>query len=168
MWKGVSDLIAEIKRCEEAGATTAALAMAYICIDTMTILALPVGCEKHVRSDFIAWTNKYLRGHEDQLYQYRGIDVYGARCALLHTFGSEVNYHQQNPDAKKFAYHDSTKHIYDPTQNQNLVIIGITSFINDVLRAVNKFIHDCKIDNDLRTRVETRFPAVLNIFPLNI
>jgi hypothetical protein len=55
----------------------------------------------------------YLKGHEDQPYQYRGLDVYGARCALLHAFGSEGDYHQQCPDAKKFGYHDGGKHAYE-------------------------------------------------------
>lgn len=103
MWEGISGLVAEIKRCEAAGATTAAVSMAFICIDTMAFLALPAGKDKQARTDFITWVDTYLKGHEDQPYQYRGIDVYGARCALLHAFGSEADYHQRYPDVKKFA-----------------------------------------------------------------
>ena len=36
LWAGITGLVKEIKRCEEAGAVAAAVAMAYICIDTMT------------------------------------------------------------------------------------------------------------------------------------
>jgi len=46
MWDAVSGLIAEIKCCEREGATTAAVAMAYVCIDTMAFLALPTGQDK--------------------------------------------------------------------------------------------------------------------------
>ena len=42
MWAAITGLLAEIKRCEAAGATTAAVAVAYVCIDTMAFLSLPV------------------------------------------------------------------------------------------------------------------------------
>jgi hypothetical protein len=153
MWNGVSGLIAEIKRCEGAGATTAAVAMAFVCIDTMAFLALPQGRDKQGRTDFIAWVDAYVKGHEDQPYQYRGLDVYGARCALLHAFGSEAD------------YHDGGKHAYDPAQDEHLVIIGTASFLNDIVHAVGAFCEACKADQDLRVRVESRLPKVLATFP---
>lgn len=165
MWGGVKALLAEIKKCEEAGATTAAVAMAYISIDTMAFLALPAGKEVQGKSDFITWVDKYLTGHHDQPYQYRGLDVYGARCALLHAFGSEADFHDKNPDAKKYGYHDGGKHAYDPNINDHLVLIGTASLINDVLIAIEKFIETCKADSDLRQRVEGRLTKVLATFP---
>lgn len=167
MWKGVSGLIAEIKRCQDAGATTAAVVMAFICMDTMAFLSLPAGKDKQVRADFITWVDAYLKGHKEQSYQYRGLDVYGARCALLHAFGSEADYHQQYPDAKRFGYHDGGKHAYDPTVDEHLVLIGVASFLNDVLHAVEAFCEACKADQDLRARVESRLPKILATFPVN-
>lgn len=166
MWQGVSGLVAEIKRCEAAGATTAALALAFVCIDTMAFLSLPADRDKQGRSDFIDWADTYLQGHADQPYQYRGTDVYGARCALLHAFGSEVGYHQQNPDVKKFGYHDGGKHAFDPSVDERLVLIGTVSFLNDVVHAVGAFCEACKLDEDLRGRVESRLPQVLATFPI--
>jgi hypothetical protein len=163
--QSVLDLISEIKKCETAGATTAALAMAFICIDTMAFLGLPAGTDKQVRADFIAWVDRYLKGHEDQPYKYRGLDVYGARCAFLHAFGSEVDFHKQNSDAMKFGYHDGGKHAYDPAIDKHLVIIGTASFLNDVVGAVGGFVEDWKNDLDLRTRVASRLPRVLATFP---
>lgn len=163
-WKPVTGLIAEIKKCERVGATTAAVAMAYICIDTMAFLALPAGKEKQGRTEFIEWCDKYLQACADQPYKYRGIDVYGARNALLHVFGSEVDYHDKVPQAKKFGYHDGGEHTYDPTQDERLVIIGTASFINDVVRAVRAFVGACKADADLQVRVEGRLPQLLATF----
>lgn len=168
MWNGVTDLVAEIKKCEAAGATTAAVAMAFVCIDTMAFLSLPAGRERQGRSDFIVWVDTYIKGHESQPYQYRGIDVYGARCAVLHAFGSEVDYHQQFPDAKKYCYHDGGEHGYDPAANEHLVIIGTASFLNDVICGVQSFAETCTTDPDLRARVEGRLPRVLTIFPAPI
>jgi hypothetical protein len=163
--KSVLDLISEIKKCEAAGATTAAVTMAFICIDTMAFLGLPAGKNKQGRADFIAWVDRYVKGHEDQPYKYRGLDVYGARCAVLHAFGTEVDFHKQNPDAKKFGYHDGCKHAYDPAIDQHLVIIGTASFLNDIVTAVGDFVEDWKNDLDLRARVVSRLPRVLEAFP---
>jgi hypothetical protein len=166
MWEGVSRLVAEINRCEAGGATTAAVAMAFVCIDTMAFLSLPPENDKQGRADFIDWVDAYLKGHEDQPYQYRGLDVYGARCALLHAFGSEADYHQQYPNAKMFGYHDGGKHAYDPAQDEHLVIIGTASFLNDVVHGVGAFCEACKADAELRARVESRLPKVLAAFSM--
>src|SRR5216684_6475820 len=143
MWDGVLALVAEIKKCEEAGATAAAVAMAFVCVDTMAFLSLPDGRESQTREDFISWVNTYIKGHEDQPYQYRGVDVYGARCAVLHAFSAEAKFHQENPDTKKFGYHNGGKHVYDPTVNNSLVIIGTASFLNDVVLGVQAFMGAC-------------------------
>lgn len=167
MWNGVKALVAEIKTCEKAGATTSAVAMAYVCIDTMAYLSLPAGRETQGKPDFIAWVDTYMKGHEGQPYQYRGLDVYGARCAVLHAFGTEASFHQQNPDARKFGYHDGGKHAYDAAVDEHLVIIGTASLLNDVLLGVGAFMEACKADTDLRQRVEARLPKVLATFPFS-
>jgi hypothetical protein len=165
MWGAIKGLINEIKTCENAGATTSAVAMAFVCMDTMAYLALPAGRETQGKADFIAWVDAHLKGHEEQPYQYRGLDVYGARCAMLHAFGSESDFHEKNGDAKKFGYHDGGKHVYDSAVDKRLVIIATASFLNDVVHAVSAFLEDCKADADLRDRVEGRLPKVLATFP---
>jgi hypothetical protein len=167
MWDGIKALVAEIKTCEQVGATASAVAMAYICIDTMAFLSLPVDRVTQGRADFIEWVDAYLKGEPEQPYQYRGIDVYGARCAVLHAFGSDVDFHEKNVDTKKFGYHDGGKHAYDSTVDDRLVIIGTASFINDVLHAVTAFMDACQADPGLRKRVETRLPKVLATFPIS-
>ena len=165
MWDGVKALVVEIKKCEQANATTAAVAMCYVCIDTMAFLSLPADRQVQGKADFIGWVDTYLIGHEDQPYKYRGLDVYGARCAMLHAFGSDADFHEKNPDAIKYGYHDGGMHAYDPTIDDRLVIIGNASLINDVLHAVTSFIEACKADADLRQRAESRLHKVLATFP---
>lgn len=157
-----------MKRSEDAGALTASLAMAFVCIDTMAFLASPSNQNRQTQSDFVAWVDSYLKGHHNQPYKYRGIDVYGARCALLHAFGSEVNFHDKHPDAKIFGYSDGGLHAYDPTQNERLVIIGAASFLNDVRCAVGDFLKACTTDVELKKRAEVRLPRLMENFPLNL
>jgi hypothetical protein len=165
MWNVIVNLIEEIKICEQVGATMSAVSMAFVCIDTMTFLSLPPGKKRQDKRDFMRWVDTYLKGHKDQPYQYRGLDVYAARCAVLHMLGSASNFHGSNSDAKKFAFHDGGKHIYDPATDDTLVVIGTASFIDDVVRAANNFLEACLADPSLRCCVEKRLPRVLSIFP---
>jgi len=164
MWGALSGLIKEIKRCEAGGATMAAVTMVFVGIDVMAYLALPIGRESQRRADFIAWVDAYMRGNPSQPYQYRGLDVYGARCSLLHAFGSEADFHQDNPDAKIFGYHDGGMHALDLQVSERLIIIGIASFLDDFIRAVGTFLEATQADLGLRARVEGRLPKVLNTF----
>lgn len=164
-WKAIIGLVSELKRCDECHITTASVAMAYICIDTLANLSRPANKEKVTRSDFKAWVDTHLEGHPDQPYQYRGKDVYAARCALLHKYGSEAELHNQDPDTIMFGYHDGGEHQYNPDVNKQLAIIGTKSFINDVIHAVDSFLKLCQQDSTLRQLVEERLPSVLQSMP---
>jgi hypothetical protein len=89
-------IIKEIDTCEKAGATTAAIVLTYVGIDAMAYLSMPASQISQTRTDFINWVNKYLKGHPDQVYQYDGKDVYRARCAIIHTYSVEADYHHKN------------------------------------------------------------------------
>ncbi|MEJ1960042.1 MAG: hypothetical protein WDO56_00205 [Gammaproteobacteria bacterium] len=165
MWKAIGQMVEELKRCEAAEADVAAVALIYIYIDTFAFLAMPEEQEKQTRTDFQAWVDTYLKGDPAQPYQYRGIDVYGARCALLHSYGSEADYHGKNEEALMFAYSDGGKHAFDPNVHPRLVIIGIPSFINDMVHAIGAFVQACQDDLPLRARVSKRLPKVLTTLP---
>jgi hypothetical protein len=167
-WDAALGLVAEMHRCNKMGAVMPAVAMAFICIDTMAFLSLPANRETQGRPDFIAWVDKYLKAHERQPYQYRGIDVYGARCAVLHAFGSQSDYHERYPDAKQFGYNNGGQHLYDAQSNPSVVVIGTKSFTNDVAHAVSDFFRDCQDDVDLRERVSARLARVLYTFPVRV
>ena len=124
MWDAIIGIIEEMKKCEEAEAIFAALAMAYVCIDTMAYLSMPESQSEQRRQDFIDWVNTYLRGHPHQPYQYNGIDVYAARCALLHTFGTEAKIHREDPSITMFGYHNGGMHKIDLNISPKLVING--------------------------------------------
>jgi hypothetical protein len=126
-------------------------------------LGLPAGQTGSCRLHRLG--REILKGHENQPCKYRGLDAYGARCAVLHAFGAELDFHKQNPDVKKFGYRDGGKHAYDPAIDQHLVIIGTASFLNDVVTAVGDFVQDWKNDLDLRARVASRLPRVPETLP---
>lgn len=164
-WVAVGQLVEQIRVEEESGHFTSGLVLCFICLDTMAYLSRPAERAGHTRADFIAWTDKYLKGHPNHQYQYRGVDVYAARCAVLHTYGSEAAMHRADAGIKLFGYHDGGRHMHDPAQHERLVMIGLRSFLNDVRIAVRDFMEACRGDAELRARVEPRLGGLLTHMP---
>ncbi len=165
-WRALVNLAGQIKQCDELGLTTPSIAMAFICIDTMASLARPIEKERVTRKDFIDWCDSYLKGHPEQVYQYRGKDVYAARCAFLHTYGSKADIHDKEPDVMKFVYHDGGRHYYNPSIDERLVIIATSSFTNDVISAASDFLDACDEDKALKERVGSRSNEILYLVPI--
>jgi hypothetical protein len=53
-------------------------------IDAMAYLALPASNEDVTRSDFVRWVDRYMKFPCEE--QLTGLDLYGARCAMLHSY----------------------------------------------------------------------------------
>src|SRR5262245_13001345 len=64
-----------------------ALILTYAAIDCMASLAMPDGRTEVRRQDFVEWAQKYIRFPGK--HQLTGMELYGARCALLHQYGTE-------------------------------------------------------------------------------
>jgi len=66
-----------------AGFADAALTLLYSAIDTLAFLSAPANTKKAGRRYFIDWCKRYivLSPHS----AVTGIDLYGARCGILHT-----------------------------------------------------------------------------------
>jgi hypothetical protein len=167
LFKGVMNLLHEIARCQNADASVAAVAMVYVCIDTMAFLAMPAGQSTQGKRDFVSWVDTYLKGDQSQPYQYCGIDVYTARCSLLHAFSAETEAHRKDPAIRLFGYVDNGPHAFNQAESPRLVIISVAVLIQDLTKAVERFVSAWKDDLDLRARVAKRLPALYATFPLN-
>jgi hypothetical protein len=130
--KGVMNLLHEIARCQNADANVAAVAMVYVCIDTMAFLAMPADQMTQGKTDFITWVDNYLKADPSQPYQYRGIDVYAARCSLLHAFSAETEAHRKDPSVRLFGYADNGAHAFNSAESTRLVIISVAVLIHDL------------------------------------
>lgn len=165
-WGAILNLASQIRICDESGLITPSLAMCFIAIDSLASLARPIDKARVTRSDFVDWVNRYLNGHSEQKYKYSGKDVYAARCSFLHTYGATSEIHERDTTTIKFVYHDGGRHVYRPEVNPALVIIGVRSFADDVIRAMDDFVEECDKDIELRARVEARLNELFNIVPI--
>ncbi|EAR11299.1 hypothetical protein MED297_20467 [Reinekea sp. MED297] len=143
------------------------MTMSFVCIDLLSSLNRPIDKDGVTRADYEKWVDTYLKAHKNQSYKYRGKDVYAACCAYLHTYGSEANRHKKDQDTLMFGYHDGGKHMIDSTNEERLVLISMSSFVNDLVCAVAAFLETCQADRALRARVESRLSKVLSKVPVS-
>ncbi len=124
----------------------------------MALLSCPVGQASQTRSEFIAWANKYLKADPASDYQYEGIDVYAARCAVLHSYGSVAGLHSGANPPRKFGYTDNGPHKKDDTER--FALISVAVLIHDFSKAVEQFISDMLSDSELKRRVDSRIRSL--------
>ncbi len=164
-WVVLRSLTEQIKRCDDQGLTTPSVAMCFICIDAMASLARPSGKDKVTRNDFIEWCDKYLKPTSlHQQYHYSGVDIYAARCALIHTYGTTAELHEK-PNVVKFLYHDLQSLSHDVYAEDNIVVISTKSLVMDVCKAVESFITECESTSSLKELVLSRTDEVITVAP---
>ena len=151
-------LLREIGKAQDAEATVAALALVYVGIDTMALLSCPVDQQSQKRADFIAWVNRYLRAETGSEYQYEGIDLYAARCAVLHSYGSASTLHTNENPPRKFGYTDNGFHRRD--EAERFVLISVAVLIHDFSKAIEAFLADVIANQGLKERVDSRMPGL--------
>ncbi len=163
-YQPILELYTEIGKAQDADALMPALVMVYVGIDTMAWLSLPLGASSVKRQHFCAWVDSYLQTDPAQPYQYVGIDVYAARCAMLHSYGSLADLHRQPNPPKTFGYLDNGPHRVDGSP---LVLISIAVLIRDFGAALGSFVQDALRKPDLKARLNSRMPALVSIMPVS-
>lgn len=159
----IFDILQEIKKSFAADALMASLAMIFVGIDAMAWLSLPIDRNSVKRDDFCNWVDAYLKAEPGESYQYAGIDLYAARCALLHTYGSLSDLHVRSNPPKTFGYLDNGPHQTDGSQ---IVLISIGLLIEDFRMAVESFLSTVLKDADLKARINKRIPALVTMWPV--
>ena len=163
-YQPILELYREISKAQDADALLAALAMVFVGIDTMAWLALPLGKTSVGRVDFCSWVDAYLKTDASQPYHYVGIDMYAARCALLHSYGSLSDLHKKPNPPKTFGYLDNGPHRADGSP---LVLISIAVLIRDFGGALNTFLQSALHDADLKARIDSRIEALVATMPVS-
>ncbi|MBU0573779.1 MAG: hypothetical protein KKH83_04820, partial [Candidatus Margulisbacteria bacterium] len=82
----------------------------FCAVSTMAFLSTPKDHEEVTGRDFKGWVEKYLSSGEDQSYNYDPIDMWAARCGILHRYSPTSKYTDKKR-AKKFTYNMSQNHV---------------------------------------------------------
>jgi len=163
--KTLRDIGNDISVALNNGAYAGAIILTYAAIDAMSFLSMPMNQKEVQGRDFINWVEKYMRTDPNQPYQYNGIDLFGARCGIVHRYGATSRL-SDSGESKIFQYHNGGNHIYKPDIHENLVAISWSRLIADFFSAMDRFLGDIMNDTALNKRVASRINHLFQVSPI--
>jgi hypothetical protein len=96
-----------IRLCINERLITPALMLIYCGMDAAASMSRPAKQEEVQREDFVAWAERYM--HCKERLDVRGIDLYGARCGILHAYTAESRQSRNETAVRLFyAWGDKT------------------------------------------------------------
>jgi hypothetical protein len=104
----------------------------------MGYLAMPEAQEDVTKADFINWAEKYISfpGRE----QLSGADLYGARCAMLHTYGAQSKM-SRNGDCRVILWMDhAVPPILRNAQLPGYVMVSVTALRDALFEGIDRFL----------------------------
>lgn len=142
-------------KCERASLT-----LIYSGIDTMAFLNMPATQVEVGKNDFVQWADRYinLTHYRERL---RGIDLYGARCGLLHQYGVESNLSRRG-ECRMLGYMDpSGLPFFISSKHPNLVMVSIVALKRAFFDGIDRFMTEAFADAEKRGLVGQRMQKFL-------
>ena len=135
------EIKAGIKLCIDNKCLGSAVILILSGIDAMAYLDMPVEQEDATRNDFVAWVEKYIKFPCKE--QLTGLDLYGARCAMLHSFGA-ISKLSREGKCRNVVYADKSKPevIYKPAISKEVVIVSVSALAEAFFIGIDKFLVD--------------------------
>jgi hypothetical protein len=127
----------DIRFALNAGRLRAAVILIYSGIDTMAWIGMDAGKQDVDRGDFVAWTDKYIRFECPE--QLTGLDLYGARWALLHN-SSVYSKPSREGRCRTIAYGDQMVPAvqYAPSVSTDVVVMSIQALGEAFFQAIDR------------------------------
>lgn len=146
------------------------LVLSYTTIDAVAYLAMAEEKTKANREDFIAWCDKYLRFRDEKSERtltLPGLELYAARCAVVHTYGTEADLHKQRKAKLYIGYANEmlpeVQFSKDKPEHLLLSIRGLVDAINEGVLATIK---EWAANEQQRKAAATRLERMLHEVPV--
>ncbi|MFC1915282.1 hypothetical protein ACFLW4_01090 [Chloroflexota bacterium] len=141
----------------------AGLILIYCGIDAMAYLGMPIHQAEVHASDFIKWVEEYLSPNlKDSVTQVTGMELYIARCAVVHTYGVESP-KTKSGSARAIGYMVSGEQsiAWDATVNPNLILLRLETLRDAFFTAIDRFLIEGYADKQKQPILETRLSNLL-------
>jgi hypothetical protein len=123
----------------------AAVVVTYSGMDTMAYLNMPERKQDVMRSDFIAWANKFMDFGDRHV---TGTDLYGTRCSVLHG-GAPSRFTREGRGRMLTHGGNAAAHI------------PVDRLVEAFFRGVDRFLTDTRADPKVAVAVNRRLEALV-------
>jgi hypothetical protein len=125
----------------ENGCEGSAVILILSAIDTMAYLSMPQEQEDVTKTDFIGWADRYIRFPGTE--QLTGADLYGARCAMLHSYGI-VSQLSREGKCRMVAYMDASNPPvrFNAAVSRELVLVSVPALKIALFQGIDRFLID--------------------------
>jgi len=138
-----TELITAIRLLVDSHHAAPALILAYSTMDAMAWLNRPASHDDVTRSDFVDWVDKYLL--PGSCLPCTSMDLYSARCALLHSYAAESRLTREGQAREVFYAWGSARapDLQETIANEgsrNAVALQVEELVKSLSDAVERFI----------------------------
>lgn len=165
----VNGIVKDVNDAWERKSYRAALILVYCGIDAMAYLTMPTGKDKVTRADFVAWAEMYLQfrdANKNPTLALPGIELYAARCALVHTYSSEADLHKEGKAKRQIGYGDEfLPEVAEKADVEHFVMLSIRGLVDAFARGVAATLQDIKGDEPRRKVFAERLNRMVHELP---
>jgi len=165
----LNGIVKDVNDAWERKSYRAVLILVYCGIDAMAHLTMPAGKDKVTRADFVVWAEKYLQfrdGKKNPTLTLPGIELYAARCALVHTYSSEADLHKEGKAKRQIGYGDEfLPEVTEKADVEHLVMLSIRGLVDAFARGVAATLRDIKVDEPRRKVFAERLDKMVHEQP---
>ena len=141
-----------------------AVMLIYSGVDAMAYLNLPDGELDVTRSDFEMWADEYIRFPCEE--QVSGLELYGARCGMLHTHTIVSGLSRQRKVRQIGYMNKSVPEVrYNPAVSKDLVMVSVEGLAEAFFAGVDRFLIEAFADEDKARVVEQRMRTLAHQLP---
>ena len=135
-------------------------------VDTMAYVSMPQAQQDVTRTDFMNWTDRYIRFPGTE--QLTRADLYGARCAMLHSYGVRSRMSRQG-DCRMVGYMDESSPPirFDPKVSKELVLVSIPALKEALYQGMEQFLNDFYGQPETAKLADERFNTIVGQFPVD-
>lgn len=160
----INGIVGELHHVHQAGYLRATIILVYCGIDALAYLSMPQNQERVRQEDFVAWVDRYLVFRDG--LRLPGIEVYAARCAMVHTYTAEAGLHRAGRVRRKIGYMDEAlPEIQASADVQNLVLVSVRGLVDALCGGVQTFLRELVQDEPRRRTVARRLETMMQELP---
>ena len=161
---GARGMLRGIEAALSAECMMSVVTLCYATIDAVSALSRPENQRATSRATFVEWTNRYFLPAPG--LDCAAIELYGARCGVLHTYRPESGLSAAG-DARPIFYQwkDGPPASHERKLPANAVVVDVESLVQAVRTGVEKFAAEEQANPQLSARVAHHMRDLLCYVP---